>query len=150
MTNENTKVAPVKVRRLLPSAQIPAYATAGAACFDLHAASGCVVQPGQAQTVRTGLAVELPDGFVMRIYARSGLATQHGLRPANCVGIVDSDYRGEVLVRIHCDGERAIVINAGDRIAQAEVAPVLRASFAEVDALSETERGAGGFGSTGR
>lgn len=150
MTNETTNTLRVNVLRLLPSAQIPAYATAGAACFDLSAAAGCIVQPGQAQTIRTGLAVELPDGFVMRIYARSGMATKHGMRPANCVGIVDADYRGEVLVRLHNDGERAIVIHMGDRIAQAEVAPVLRADFAEVDVLSETGRGAGGFGSTGR
>jgi dUTP pyrophosphatase len=95
--------------------------------------------------------MEIPEGFCLLIYARSGLATKHGLRPANCVGVIDSDYRGEIKVPLHCDLERGYAVRIYERVAQAMLAPVARVSagFREVASLSETKRGTGGFGSTG-
>ena len=100
--------------------------------------------------IPTGLAMELPEGTVGLVYARSGLASKKGLAPANKVGVIDSDYRGEVMVALHNHSAQAAVVEPGERIAQLVIAPVLRAAFAETDALSDTVRGEGGFGSTGR
>ena len=141
----------LKLKRLHPDAQAPAYATPGAACFDLCAVldAPVVVLPGQPKVIRTGLAVEVPEGWVMRIHSRSGQGFKHDTRLANCTGIIDSDYRGEVVVKLASDGPEALVVNPGDRIAQAELAEVVRVDFQFVDELSITDRGTGGFGSTG-
>ncbi len=141
--------------KLHPDAITPTYGTSGAACFDLYAILDNDVQadailPGCSFVVRTGLAFEVPPGYVLQIYSRSGHGFKHGVRLANCAGIVDADYRGEVLVCLHNDNpDDAFVINNGDRIAQAMLMPVPRVTFHVVEQLSITERGEGGFGSTG-
>jgi dUTP pyrophosphatase len=147
----------LKIKKLVPSAAIPAYATAGAACFDLVAvevpAGGVTVQPKAPAVFRTGLAFEIPPGWVMLINSRSGHGFKHDIRLANSAGVIDSDYRGEVQVKLTCDlmadGE-PFVVNSGDRIAQAMLVQCPQVTFEEVDALSDTARGAGGFGSTGK
>ena len=100
--------------------------------------------------VGTGLAIAIPEGYFGAVFARSGLAAKQALRPANCVGVCDSDYRGEYIVALHNDGETARTVCHGDRIAQLVVLPYMRVDFEEADALPETARGAGGFGSTGK
>lgn len=144
----------VKIKKLHPEAIVPRYATAGAACFDLHAiiendigADG--ILPGHSYTFRTGLAVGIPDGWRMDVYSRSGHGFKYGVRLANGTGKIDSDYRGEVLVCLHNDGPDVFIVNHGDRIAQAEINPVHLAQFVLADELSDTARGEGGFGSTG-
>jgi dUTP pyrophosphatase len=99
--------------------------------------------------IGTGIAVEIPEGYFGAIFARSGLATKRGLRPANCVGVVDADYRGELIVALHNDTEFPQEVSEGERIAQLVIIPHLSVRFVEVDDLSSTERGEGGFGSTG-
>ena len=106
--------------------------------------------PGETKLIHTGLALEVPEGYAGLIYARSGLATKRGLAPANKVGVVDADYRGEVMVALHNHSDKEQVIGAGERIAQLVIAPFLKAEFFEADELDETLRGAGGFGSTGK
>ena len=140
-----------------PAVALPDYASAGAAGADLRAnlpadarAAGVTLAPLQRAVIPTGLAVALPDGFEMQIRPRSGLAARHGLTLVNSPGTVDADYRGEVGVLMINLGDRPVTIGHGERIAQAVVAPVLRARFDLVEALSETVRGGGGFGSTGR
>lgn len=146
----------LKIKKLNPEAALPTYATDGAACFDLS-----VCEPGKvplvmardaaAATFPTGLAFEIPPGWVMLIFSRSGHGFKHDVRLANCVGVIDSDYRGEVAVRLTADhGDRPLVVGHGDRIAQAMLVPVERVTFQEVYELSDTARGAGGFGSTGQ
>ncbi|ABO60540.1 dUTP diphosphatase (plasmid) [Burkholderia vietnamiensis] len=145
-------MATLKIKRLHPDAVIPKFATEGAACFDLVAidVDNAVAHPNdrQAAIVRTGLAVEIPPGYVMKIYSRSGHGFRDAVRLSNCVGIIDRDYRGEIKVALRADGGN-YVVNNGDRVAQAmlELAPSVQ--FAEVEDLSETTRGEGGFGSTG-
>ena len=141
----------IRVRRLAEDAALPEYATPGSAGADLRALSTepIMIRPGETVLIRTGLAMEIPRGWAGLICARSGLATRQGLAPANKVGVIDSDYRGEILVSLlnHSDATR--VIASGDRIAQLLIVPVASAAFTESDALEETARGAGGFGSTG-
>jgi len=144
--NKNPKV---KVLRLHGDAKLPAYANSEAAGADLSTTNGATVMPGEAHTFGTGLKFEIPPGSAMLVYGRSGLGFKHGLRLVNCVGIIDSDYRGEVMVRLINDGDQPVVLAAGDRIAQAMVVPAPQTVFEEVDELSDTARGAGGFGSTG-
>lgn len=145
----------IKIKKLHPDAVIPKYATAGAACFDLCA----IVPPGEAfvrytepALFATGLSFEIPQGHVMLIFSRSGHGFNADTRLANCVGVIDSDYRGEVMVKLTRDPRSVYVypirVAHGDRIAQAMVVPYPRVEFIEGD-LSETQRGAGGFGSTG-
>jgi dUTP pyrophosphatase len=146
----------IKVKRMHPEARMPVYATDGAACFDLYAATvhddrydGCLY-PWSQIVVGTGLAFEIPPGYMMRLAPRSGLAFAHGVEAFQ--GVIDSDYRGEVKVLLRCwpggDNE-PLLIKPGDRIAQAFVCEVPRLEFEESDELTETERGSGGFGSTG-
>jgi len=135
----------VKVEKLYASAQLPVYGSAGAACFDLYAHN----DRGDG-VFGTGLAFEVPEGHVMLIYSRSGHGFKHGIRLANCVGVIDSDYRGEVVVKLHHDRGGFLPLLCGERIAQAMIVPVDRVTFVESDELSGTERGAGGFGSTGK
>jgi dUTP pyrophosphatase len=144
----------LKIKKTHPDAIIPKYATAGAACFDLHAIEADWFTPHptdkHAAIFRTGLAVEVPAGWVMKIYSRSGHGFNQGMRLSNCVGIIDSDYRGEIRVSLRADGEACAKVRDGDRIAQAMLEPAPQCMFVEVDELSETQRGAGGFGSTGK
>ena len=141
----------VNIKKLNDRAIIPSYGSEFAAGADLYA---CIegeieIAPHATVVVPTGIAIELPLGYAGLIYARSGLATKKGLAPANKVGVVDCDYRGEVKVALHNHSETAQSISASERIAQLVITPYLTAQFVECDALSETVRGAGGFGSTG-
>ena len=151
----------LKVKALHPEAMIPQYATEGAACFDLHALmekswtegpeSYAQVNPGTPTVIRTGLAFEIPEEHVMLIFSRSGHGFKNDIRLANCVGVIDSDYRGEVQVKLTNDNSDGnfLTVKHGDRIAQAMIVPVERVELVQVDELSSTERGEGGFGSTG-
>lgn len=141
----------MKIKRLHPDAIVPTLGSAAAAGYDLYALYPCDLEPGSTYLIHTGWAMEIPDGFWGGIYARSGLATKKGLRPANCVGAIDPDYRGEVMVALHNDSASIQHINAGDRIAQLIFAEVWHPSdgLEEVEELSDTSRGEGGFGSTG-
>ncbi len=142
----------VNVKKLNPNATLPTSGSEKAAGYDLYACiDGAVtIAPHTTAKIGTGLAIAVPDGYFGAIFARSGLATKQGLRPANCVGVCDSDYRGEYIVAIHNDSPEERVIENGDRIAQLVVMPYLAVSFTETDELDETKRGAGGFGSTGK
>jgi len=131
----------------------PAYATAGSACMDLRACiDGPVVIPaGERKMIPCGFAIALPSpDYVALVFARSGMAIKSGIAPANCVGVIDSDYRGEVIVGLLNSSKADYTIAPGDRIAQLAVMPVVQAQVTVTDALDETERGAGGFGSTGK
>lgn len=144
----------LRIKRVHPDAQIPQYATAGAACFDLHAVEendAFKAHPvdQHAAIFRTGLAVEVPPGYVLKIYSRSGHGFNHAMRLSNCVGVIDSDYRGEILVSLRADANYCPKVRTGDRIAQAMLELAPRCELIEVDELSETARGQGGFGSTG-
>ena len=146
----------LKIKALSPKIghEIPApfYASAGAAAMDLHA---CLDEPlaipaGQRRSVPTGLAIALPSAdYVALVYARSGLGIKHGIAPANCVGVIDSDYRGEVKVALQNHGDQPYTVHCGDRIAQMAVMPVLQPELEWTEELPDTQRGAGGFGSTG-
>ena len=147
----------VKTKKPASTAVIPTRGSTYAAGYDLYAnivhpfEDNCIVeiQPGETQKVGTGIALEIPNGYFGAVFARSGLATKQGLRPANCVGVIDSDYRGEILVAIHNDSNTERVIHNNDRIAQIVILPCLDIEFTEVIVLSDTERGKGGYGSTG-
>ena len=137
--------------RLNDLAKIPTRGSEYAAGYDLYAAIDCTydIAPHGTVKIGTGLAVEIPDGYFGAIFARSGLATKKGLRPSNCVGVCDSDYRGEYIVALHNDTDELMSIEPHERIAQLVVMPFLPVEFEEVDELSDTNRGSGGFGSTG-
>ena len=142
----------VKVMKLKPDATLPTRGSTSAAGYDLYACpetETVVIESGKTVKVGTGLAFEIPEGYFGAIFARSGLAVK-GLRPANCVGVADSDYRGEYIVALHNDSNADMVVSKGDRIAQLVVMPYLPVEFSEVEDLEKTERGAGGFGSTGK
>ena len=139
----------VKVKKLVEDAVLPKYGTEFSAGADLVNAGGdVVVESGKTVIIHTGIAMEIPVGLVGLVYARSGLATKRNLAPANKVGVIDSDYRGEIMVAIHNHGTEAQVVEKGERVAQIVIAPYVTATFVDGD-LDETERGAGGFGSTG-
>ena len=142
----------IKVRLLRPGAKLPTYGTEFSAGADLYACleEDIVIAPGETKKIPTGIAMELPIGCAGLIYARSSLGTKKGLAPANKVGVVDSDYRGEFLVFLHNHGTEPQTIAHGDRIAQLLVTPVFTPGFIESEELSDTLRGDGGFGSTGR
>lgn len=133
-------------------AKMPTRGSAAAAGYDLYAASDSYIeiQPHETVKVDTGIAIEIPEGYFGGIYARSGLATKQGLRPANAVGIIDSDYRGPLIVALHNDTSKAQRIEAGDRIAQLIIQPYLNVNFNVVNELTDTVRGDKGFGSTGK
>ena len=141
----------VNIKKLNENAVIPTYGSEYSAGADLYACidSEVTILPGETKLIKTGLAIEVPEGYGAFIYARSGLASKRGLAPANKVGVVDADYRGEVMVALHNHSSEAQAIAVGERIAQMVIAPFLKAEFNEVDELSSTERGSGGFGSTG-
>lgn len=139
----------VKVKRLTPEAHMPFYATAGAAAFDLAATNSGVVPAGGSAEFDTGLAFEIPPGHALLLNSRSGHGFKHGIRNALSQGILDSDYRGEARIKLHNDSDTDFEVKAGDRIAQALVVAAPQFQLVEVDELSETARGEGGFGSTG-
>ena len=131
----------------------PYYASSGAAAMDIHACldDDVTIQPGQRVMIPTGLAIALPDaGYVALIFARSGLGVKHGIVPANCVGVIDSDYRGEIRVGLTNLSDAPYTVMPGDRVAQLAVVPVVQAALERVEELDDTGRGSGGFGSTGR
>lgn len=144
--------APVSVKLLDPRAKLPAYGSADAAGADLHAltAGPVTVAPGETVMLHTGLAFAIPQGFVGLVCARSGMGVKKGLAPANKVGVIDADYRGEVRVALHNHGSVPQVVEDGDRVAQLLIVPYLTAEFTPADELNGTQRGSGGFGSTGR
>ena len=149
----NCKTLPLAVKRLDPAAVLPRYATPGAAGADLCAlpvGDPVIVRPGETVFVRTGLAMAIPAGTVGLIYARSGMACKQDLAPANKVGVIDSDYRGEFMVALHNHSDIDATIAGGERIAQLCILPVVQGEFILADSLDETERGTGGFGSTGK
>ncbi len=141
----------VNIKKLNENAKIPTYGSEYAAGADLYACTDgdTVILPGETKLIGTGLAIEVPLGYGAFIYARSGLASKRGLAPANKVGVVDADYRGEIMVALHNHSSEAQTVLCGERIAQMVIAPFLAAEFCEVESLSDTSRGVGGFGSTG-
>ena len=142
----------VKVKKLDDRAILPTYGSACAAGADLYAlvdGESFTIAAGETVLVSTGLSVEIPEGYVGLIYARSGLATKKGLAPANKVGVIDSDYRGEVKVALFNQSGKEQTIAAGERVAQLVIAPYLAVEYQQAEELSDTARGAGGFGSTG-
>ena len=142
----------VRIKKLSDKAIIPTFGSAGSAGGDLYSAeeNQVIIAPNQTVLIGTGLAVEIPDGYVGLVYARSGLATKSGLAPANKVGVIDSDYRGEIKVALHNHSNEIRTVSQGERIAQMVIAPYLKVEYEEVDDLSDTVRGGGGFGSTGK
>ena len=143
----------VNIKKLTNTAKMPIRGSNHAAGYDIYADLGnqdfVMIPPHKTEKIKTGLCMEIPGGYFGGIFARSGLATKEGLRPANAVGVVDSDYRGEIIVAIHNDTDTERFVNNGERIAQLVVIPYLEIEFNEVDKLSTTVRGVGGFGSTG-
>ena len=143
----------VKVKKLREGALIPTYGSDCAAGADLYACidtDSVTIAPGETKFIPTGISLEIPVGYGGFIYARSGIACKLGLAPANKVGVVDSDYRGEVMVALHNHGTADASIENGERVAQLVIAPFLAVDFTEADELTDTERGEGGFGSTGK
>lgn len=140
----------LKFKRLSDLAKAPVYATSGAACFDIFSVNSGLVPVGKSFVFGTGLSFEVPKGFALFLFSRSGHGFVSDIRLANCVGVIDSDYRGEVKVKLTNDGYNPFTVNAGDRICQGILLPANQIELTEVSNLSDTERGAGGFGSTGR
>ena len=142
----------IKVKKTFEGATIPTSGSQYAAGYDLYAhveGGSTAIPAGKTEKIGTGICMEIPEGYFGAVFARSGLATKRGLRPANCVGVIDSDYRGEIIVALHNDSDMWETINNGDRIAQLVIMPYLSTEFVEVDELGDTERGDCGFGSTG-
>ena len=142
----------IEIKKLRENAKIPTRGSEYAAGYDLYACieKPVTVMPHTTEKIGTGLSVAVPEGYFGAIFARSGLAAKEGLRPANCVGVADSDYRGEYMVAMHNDTDEIRAVLPDERIAQLVIMPFLEAEFEEKDELSKTERGAGGFGSTGK
>lgn len=141
----------IQVKKLRPNATMPTYGSEYAAGADLYACidEAVTINPGETHLIPTGLAMELPMGYAGLIYPRSGMASKRGLAPANKVGVVDPDYRGEFMVALHNHSLNPQIVEPNERIAQLVITPFITASFEETNELSDTVRGAGGFGSTG-
>ena len=147
----------LKIKKMYPDVKLPVYATEGAACFDIHAHLSWLgdertISNGDSVIIDTGLQMEIPKGYVLKVYSRSGHGFKNNVRLSNCVGIIDSDYRGELKVSLIADfnyGAEPLVIKHGDRIAQAMLVKTTKVEFEVVDKLGSTKRGKGGFGSTG-
>ena len=139
----------VPVKRLDETLDMPAYAYLGDAGLDLRAAESLVLKPFQRAMVLCGIAVAIPEGHAGLVFARSGLASKQGLAPSNKVGVIDSDYRGEIMVSLYNHSDTPRMVNHGDRIAQIVIMPYIKADWAVCEELGNTERGSGGFGSTG-
>lgn len=144
--------ADVKVKKLNKNAHLPTYGTEFSAGADLYALvdEKLEIRPNETKKVSTGIALEMPEGLVALVYARSSLGCKRGLAPANKVGVIDSDYRGEIMVFLHNHSNEVQTIENGERVAQIVFAPYVRGCFEEVEELENTERGTGGFGSTGK
>lgn len=142
----------VGIKKVLPGAKIPTYGSEFSAGADLYALleEPCVIAPGETVLLHTGIAMEIPEGYGGFIYARSGLGVKKGLAPANKVGVIDADYRGEIRVALHNHSAETHTVENGERVAQLVIAPFLKAEFELLEELEETVRGDGGFGSTGR
>lgn len=147
----NTQIK-VKIKKLSETAHLPTYGSDGAAGADLYALTDndVTIDPGQTIMIHTGVALEIPVGYVGLVFARSGLASKRGLAPANKVGVIDSDYRGEIMVALHNHSDMPQTLTSGERVVQIAVMPCCQAIFEIVDSLDDTDRGEGGFGSTGR
>lgn len=143
----------IKFKKLNENAVVPKRGSDYAAGYDLYACTGVKggvkIWGGETHKINTGISMAIPDGYFGAIFARSGLATKNGLRPANCVGVIDSDYRGEIIVALHNDSDSEYTVRDGERIAQLVIMPYLAVDFVESDTLDETDRGSSGFGSTG-
>ncbi len=141
----------MKIKKLTPTAIVPTKGTAGAACWDMYAdvVVPTIIEPGQSKLISTGVAMAIPAGKVGLLFPRSGLAAKQNIRLANCVGVIDSDYRGEVKAALYNDGSKPFLVEGGMRIAQLMIVDCDTTEFDVVDDLDETERGEGGFGSTG-
>lgn len=141
----------MNIKKLTSTAIIPTRGSEKAAGYDLYADTNSIVEikPHKTKKINTGIAIMIPNGYYGAIVARSGLSTKKGLRPANCTGIIDSDYRGDIIVALHNDSDEVQTIEPHERIAQLVICPFLSVEFNEVDELDETERGENGFGSTG-
>ena len=141
----------IKIKKLNENAIVPTRGSEQAAGYDLYACipERVLINPHKTVKIGTGLSMEIPEGYFGAIFARSGLAAKRGIRPSNCVGVCDSDYRGEYIVALHNDTDGIKMIEPNERIAQLVVIPYLSVDFKEIDELSDTERGKGGFGSTG-
>jgi len=140
----------IRIKKLNEKAIIPTSGSPYSAGYDIYSLEDLEVEAGKTVLAKTGLALEIPEGYFGAVYARSGLASKKGLRPANCVGVIDSDYRGELIVALHNDSEKTQKVVQGDRIAQLVITPYLSVEFKETEELSETKRQIGGFGSTGK
>ena len=142
----------IRIKKLHPNAVIPTYGSLEAAGADIYACldAAVTIPAGKTVFIPTGLAMEVPKGCAGLIYARSSMGSKRGLAPANKVGVIDSDYRGQIMVALHNHSQEDQVVNPGERVAQLIITPVFTPGFREVDDLSETDRGSGGFGSTGR
>lgn len=143
---------PIRVKRLKKGAVLPTYGTPGAAGADLYACldEPAVIRPGETVAIPTGIALEVPPDCAGLVFARSSMGVKRDLAPANKVGVIDSDYRGEILVMLHNHGSLERRVEPGERVAQLVITPVFTPGFQEAEELSETQRGAGGFGSTGK
>ena len=143
---------PMNIKKLNENATVPTYGSVYAAGADLYACEEgeITIAPSETKLIHTGIAMEIPEGLVGLIYARSGLASKRGLAPANKVGVIDADYRGEVMVALHNHSEIPATVEAHERVAQLVVTPFLKVEYELSDELSDTVRGEGGFGSTGR
>lgn len=139
----------VRIKLLSPASLVPDYQTPGSACFDISSVAQGTVMPGSAESFPTGLAFEVPVGHVLLVFSRSGMGVKQGVRLANTTGVIDSDFRGELMVSLHNDSTRPFAVEIGQRIAQAMLVPIPEVRFSVVDELSETWRGTGGLGSTG-
>ncbi len=141
----------VRIKKLREGAQIPSYGTEFAAGADLYACleQPVTIEPGETVFIPTGLAAEIPAGLVGLIYARSGMACKKGLAPANKVGVIDSDYRGEIMVALYNHAKEPVTVESGERVAQMVLTPYFYAEYEQADELEDTVRGDGGFGSTG-
>ena len=142
----------IKIKKLTDTAKIPERGTVYSAGYDLFAdlPEGVQIKAGDTKIIKTGISVAIPEGYFGGIFARSGLSTKEGLRPANCTGVIDADYRGEIMVSLHNDSGMAREIVPQQKIAQLVIIPFMAADFEETDELDETDRGAGGFGHTGK
>lgn len=140
----------VKVKKINENAKLPHYATPGAGCFDISCVNGAALNSNASHVLHTGLSFEIPEGYVMLVFSRSGHGFKHDVRLSNCVGIIDSDYRGELMIKMKSDSTFTYLdIAPGDRIAQGMILPVNQVQFVESETLSETDRGENGLGSTG-
>lgn len=141
----------IQIKKMRQDAILPTLGSSGAAGYDLYSQDDHIIRAGCTVSAGTGVAIAIPDGYVGLIFARSGLATKRGLAPANKVGVIDSDYRGELIVALHNHAHSSTQrVEKGDRIAQLVIVPCILGEFEEVEELDSTERGAGGFGSSGK